>query len=127
MTGPQSLTARQLDCVRVIQDLTDAGAGVGPSIRQIAGQLGTSAGNTHRLLSCLIERGWVDRQAYKARGIRLLHRLSATPPQAIALLIRALEGARPSSDGYVSLSVPVAMVAEAVTAMRAIGALQASP
>ena len=77
MTAPiYGLTPAMADCARVIAAMTDFD-GNSPRFAEIAHELGTSTGGVHRLVICLIERGWV--KPYEPR-IKQPLRLTRSPP-----------------------------------------------
>ncbi|HEV2675523.1 MAG TPA: helix-turn-helix domain-containing protein [Aliidongia sp.] len=119
MTGPIQLTPKQRDCMRVIQDMTDASGGVAPTLSEIASQVGLmSKSNVHRLLCGLVERGYIERTHQRARAIKILHRL---PPSevvaALAQLGEVLSAAVASADGMVRIIAPREMVDAAIVAI----------
>ena len=57
-----SLTRRMQDCHRFIVEYQRLHDGVGPSYREIAAGIGLkSTSNVHRLVGCLVDRGYVRR------------------------------------------------------------------
>jgi len=110
---PYSLTAQERRAVAVIQDFVDSG--IGPTFQQIAGALGTTKSNVHRLLTQLQAKGWIRRLPLMARSITLVHRLAPAPGQAVTQLLTALLMAKPS-EGYVHVSIPLVMVEQAASA-----------
>jgi SOS-response transcriptional repressor LexA len=107
-----SLTRLERRAVEVIQAFESRG--IGPTIAEIAEAMPTGKGGVQRLIDQLEVKGWIVRQRYTARSIRLLHRL--TPTGAVANLMQALVKAKPCDDGYVYVSIPVVMVEQAAAA-----------
>ncbi len=76
------LTPNQADCMRVIQELMDQ-SGVCPSYQELADELDLrSKGAIHRLITKLIERGYLRRQPHHCRALEILRRvpLNLTEP-----------------------------------------------
>lgn len=120
MSRPTPLTPRQMNCMRVIQDLTDAGAGISPTLDEIASKIGTTKGNVHRLLSLLAERGHIERVTSRARSITILHRLpDPLTVTALLELAKVLAAAVESTDGMVRIIVPKPMIDAAIAAIVA--------
>lgn len=72
--GTFPLTQRQLECARVIDELTTA-LGRSPLVVEIAYELDVGPSNVIRLLKLLEERGWLQPRAGNAvHAIRLAHR-----------------------------------------------------
>ena len=68
-----SLTLKQLDCARVIAELTTV-LGRAPSMSEIANELDALPGEAYRLVDGLAERGWLPQRAKdEARDLTLLH------------------------------------------------------
>jgi DNA-binding MarR family transcriptional regulator len=108
-----SLSVQERRALAVIQDFVDSG--IGPTIQQIAGALGTTKSGAHRLATQLQAKGWIRRLPNTARSITLIHRLAPAPGQALAQLLTALLKARPS-EGYVHVSIPLVMIEQAAQA-----------
>lgn len=120
MSRPTPLTPRQMNCMRVIQDLTDAGAGISPTLDEIASKIGTTKGNVHRLLSLLAERGHIERVTSRARSITILHRLpDPLTVTALLELAKVLAAAVESTDGMVRIIAPKPMIDAAIAAIVA--------
>lgn len=69
------LTPNQADCMRVIQELMDQ-SGVCPSYQELADELDLrSKGAIHRLITRLIERGYLRRQPHHSRALEILRRV----------------------------------------------------
>jgi SOS-response transcriptional repressor LexA len=61
-TNALSLTRRMQDCHRFIVEYQRLHDGVGPTYREIAAGIGSkSASGAHRLVDCLVSRGYVRR------------------------------------------------------------------
>lgn len=120
MSRPTPLTPRQMNCMRVIQDLTDAGAGISPTLDEIASKIGTTKGNVHRLLSLLAERGHIERVTSRARSITILHRLpDPLTVTALLELAKVLAASVESTDGMVRIIAPKPMIDAAIAAIVA--------
>lgn len=76
MPDLHGLTALQMSCMQIIQELTDASGGVPPSYDEIAREMGqASKGNTFRLVTCLVERGFITRLPHRRRTLAILYRV----------------------------------------------------
>lgn len=76
--GPGRLTPTQLDCARIIHELTEA-AGYAPSYEEIGFELGIRhKSGVHRLVLELEKHRWLTRVPHAFRSIKLL----AVPPPA---------------------------------------------
>jgi SOS-response transcriptional repressor LexA len=119
VTGPETLTDRQLQCMRLIQDYTDASGGSAPTVAQLAAALDLkSKSGAHRLISGLVERGYIERGFARSRSLRILHRLP--PPVHVAVLTGLAEimaASVPSADGMVRIILPKATVDAAIAAI----------
>lgn len=70
------LTQTQRDCLLVIQELTDKGAGISPTFAEIQREMGASSrASVHRLIDCLQQRGYVQRERSHARSLTILKRV----------------------------------------------------
>lgn len=70
------LSARQLQAMQVIQELTDAAGGTPPSYSQIAAELEVSSrSGINRLVNLLEHRGYLTRLPYRARSLAILRRV----------------------------------------------------
>lgn len=68
------LTERQYECLRFIEACIEENR-VPPSYDEIRIALGlASKSNVHRIVSALVERGFLDLKPYVARGISLLRK-----------------------------------------------------
>lgn len=122
------LTERQMICLRVIQDLTDAMGGLSPTLDQIGSRIGNVKSNVHRLIGQLVEAGYVQRFPNRDRGLRLLHRLPPTPNEDLAALLNALSACPPSRNGVVYVQIPKVLIDRAIAATRtAPGAVKPRP
>lgn len=74
-----TLTRRQLDCARVIAELTHI-AGRPPSFDEIAVELAVNKSSAHRLVCGLEERGWLEpRRHGQKRALRLTQTVTLRP------------------------------------------------
>jgi SOS-response transcriptional repressor LexA len=73
--GMIGLMPRQVACMQVIQELMDA-TGCCPSYRDIGRELQLkSPAGVHRLISGLVERGYLERAHQHKRGLVILRRV----------------------------------------------------
>ncbi|MEZ5688721.1 MAG: helix-turn-helix domain-containing protein [Caenibius sp.] len=93
MTAPIPATARQMDALRYIVGYLNAHHGVAPTYREIGQAIGVNKSTTHRLIECLIERGWLRRIPHLERAIE------PTMPVAIPL----------APDGAPLFAVPITL------------------
>jgi repressor LexA len=64
------MTYRQKEALDFIKDFWGQN-GFAPSYDQIAEAMGIkSKSGVHRVITCLVERGWVVREPHKARSVR---------------------------------------------------------
>jgi hypothetical protein len=77
-SGAFGLTARQLDCFNFIDTFMFI-EGKAPSYREIAEGIGdvlggaaVSIGNVHRLVNCLVKRGWITHIPEHARSMTII-------------------------------------------------------
>lgn len=80
MTAPSTygLTAQQLATMRIIQAEMDVSGGRPPSVDEIRQRLGLgSNGNVHRIVSALVNRGYLTRLRGQARSLQILKRVPA--------------------------------------------------
>ncbi len=121
MIGPRTLTPSQMLCMRLIQDYCDASGGVAPTLDQLKTGLGLkSKSGAHRLISGLVERGYIERGFARSRSLKILHRLPA--PANVAVLVdlaKVMAAAVPSADGFVRFALPPETVAAAIAAIAA--------
>jgi repressor LexA len=69
------LTPNQADSMRVIQELMDQ-SGVCPSYQELADELDLrSKGAIHRLITTLVDRGYLRRHSRQSRALEILRRV----------------------------------------------------
>lgn len=64
------LTDRQVQILAFIEDCKES-----PTLREIGAAFGLKPNVVHGQLVRIAEKGWIERERYKARSIRVLHRL----------------------------------------------------
>lgn len=61
-----------MKALKFIEQAIAESGGVPPTYREIAAHCGVSPSNAHRLVECLIERGWVTRLNQRPRSLALV-------------------------------------------------------